>query len=176
MAYRTLGDLDAAHDAAQEAFVAAWRAIPRFRGDAAFSTWFFRILHNLCLDHAKRRERSRELPLDKRGDDDPAVPEVPDPGRGPAEETERAELHAQVHAALARLPAHFRLILTMFDIEGMSYGEIGAILRVPTGTVKSRLNRARHALRRQLAPAMEQLAARGSLPGQDAHAEGGGAS
>jgi len=175
MAYRTLGDLDAAHDAVQEAFVAAWRAIPRFRGDAAFSTWLFRIMHNVCLDHAKRRERSRELPIERRSDEDPAVPEVPDPGQGPAEAAEQAELHAQVHKALARVPAHFRMILTMFDIEGMSYEEIGAILRVPIGTVKSRLNRARHALRRQLAPAMEQLAGRGSLPGEHARAEGGGA-
>ncbi|MBD3177107.1 MAG: sigma-70 family RNA polymerase sigma factor [Armatimonadia bacterium] len=156
VAYRTLGDLDAAHDAAQEAFVAAWRSLRKFKGQSAFGTWLYRILHNACLDHIKRRKRRGEVSLDAADDDNPGPPEPADPALGPEGELDQDETQQLVHKALARLPDHHRQLLILFDIQGMTYQEICDIVGLPMGTVKSRLNRARHALRRELEPLLEQ--------------------
>jgi RNA polymerase sigma-70 factor (ECF subfamily) len=156
LAYRMLGDLDAAHDAAQEAFVAAWRSLGKFQEQSTFSTWLYRILHNACLDSLRRRGRRGEVSLDEGNDEERAIPEPADPGLGPDGEAERGETRDLVHRALVRLSPHHRELLILFDIEGMSYEEICKVVGLPMGTVKSRLNRARHALRHQLAPLLEQ--------------------
>ncbi len=159
VACRLLGDPALAHDAAQDAFVAAWRALPRFRGDANFSTWIYRILYNTCLDYSRRRRRNPELILGEPDPDGPPVPEQADPDPTPDLRLEQRELHRVIESALARLDEKHRTILVFFDIEGLTYEEIAAVLRLPIGTVKSRLNRARHALRRELAPMLEQTRA-----------------
>lgn len=158
IAYGVLGDLDAAHDAAQEAFVAAWRALGQFQGQAAFGTWLYRILRNVCLDIIRKRRMRAELALDagETYDVGPA-----DAAPGPLAEAELDERCALVRRALASLAPHHRELLVLFDIEGMSYQEMCEVVGLPMGTVKSRLNRARHALRHQLAPLLEQEAVHG---------------
>jgi RNA polymerase sigma-70 factor, ECF subfamily len=156
VACRLLGDLALAHDAAQDAFIAAWRALPRFRGDANFSTWVYRILYNTCLDYSRRRGRSLEVTFAEPDPDGPPIPEQADPDPTPDVRLEQRELHEMIESALGRIDPKHRAVLVFFDIEGLSYEEIAAVLRLPIGTVKSRLNRARHALRRELAPALEQ--------------------
>ncbi len=155
VAYRMLGERDAAHDVAQEAFLSAWKSLPRFRSDASFATWLYRIAYNVCLDHSRRTRRLPE-PLPARAPDEASSFDPPDPSPGPDSLAETSELQERVHEALARLPLKHRSLLVLFDIQGLSYEQIAEILRLPMGTVKSRLNRARHALREELAPLLEQ--------------------
>jgi len=163
LAYRLLGDLDAAHDVAQEAFVCAYRALGKFRGAARFSTWLYRIVYNLCLDELnRRRRRSAEHSLDNfyAADDSPML-DVPDPNPDPAEEVAVRLLQREIRRAVARLSPTHRAVLVMYDLQGLSYEEIAEVLRCPLGTVKSRLSRARLALRAELAGKLEQFAPRG---------------
>ncbi len=154
VAYRMLGEREAAHDAAQEAFLSAWKALPRFRADASFATWLYRIAHNVCLDHARRARRLPD-PMPSRAADEPSPLDPADPGPGPEAQAETSQLQRRVHEALGRLPVKYRSLLILFDIEGLTYEQITEVLGLPMGTVKSRLNRARHALREELAPILE---------------------
>lgn len=154
-----LGDADEAADAAQDTFVRAWKAIQQFRGDCAFSTWLHRIALNVTHDAATRRSRA---PLafsslappatgNTAGDADAdSIPDPSDPAEGPEQSAARRERRQAVRDALAQLPVHYRVVLVLFDMEGRSYEEAAALLELPLGTVKSRLNRARLALRREL--------------------------
>lgn len=158
-AYRVLGDIEAAHDVAQEAFVSAYRALPKFRGSARFSTWLYRIAYNLCMDELSRqRKRSVEQSLDSfyAADDSPTL-ELPDPDPDPAERAQMRELQLQIRQAIGRLPSVHRVVLVLYDLQGLCYEEIAQILSCPLGTVKSRLNRARLALRDELARTVEHL-------------------
>jgi len=156
IACRMLADPQAAADATQVAFVRAFEALPGFRRDAAFKTWVYRIAMNVCLDEIRRRESQ---PLSLTTEDDQgellAEREVPDDSDEPAGKAEQRERQAIVHSALARLPEDFRAIIVLYDINGLSYQEISDTLQIPLGTVKSRLNRARHALRDELEPHLE---------------------
>lgn len=152
-----LGHPEDAEDAAQTAFVRAFRALPRFRGDSQLGTWLHRIAANVALDTAKRRGRDpRPFSQWGAGDegDDPSI-HVPDAAPQPAEQIARRERQAVVRRALGELPPNHRAVITLFDIEGRSYEEAAAILGVPMGTVKSRLSRARDALRALLEPHRE---------------------
>lgn len=157
IAYRMLGDSQTAADATQVAFLKAFEALPGFRGDAAFKTWLYRIVVNVCLDEIRRREHQ---PLSLTTEEDEGEPplverDVPDESDEPAGLVEQRERQEIVHLALARLPEDFRAIIVLYDLNGLSYQEIGEALQIPLGTVKSRLNRARHALREQLEPNLE---------------------
>lgn len=157
LAYRMLGDHDRAADATQSAMLRAYRALPRFRHDASFSTWLYRIVTNVCLDQIRRQERgARSLTLV--GEDADATldeMDVPDNSGDPAASAEQQERQELVQAALLRLAPDHRAVLVMYDLSGLSYEEIAQALEIPLGTVKSRLNRARHALKEELAPHME---------------------
>jgi len=129
-------------DAVQEIFLKAYLALPRFRGEARFSTWLYRIAVNHCRDLA-RRSPPPEAELDEAR---LAAPEAgPEGESGPGPEESRA---GELERLLGALGEPKRRILVMREIEGMSYEEIGRILRIPPGTVRSRLNRARAALLR----------------------------
>ena len=157
VAYRMLGDHDLSADAMQVAFVRAYRAIGRFRREAGFSTWLYRIVTNVCLDQLRRNDRtSHSLTVQDEYDGD-ALEErdLPDGGADPAASVEQRERQKMVQTALMRLHPGHREILAMYDLSGLSYEEISEVLRVPLGTVKSRLNRARHALKDELAEHME---------------------
>ena len=137
LAYRLLGDRDRMDDALQEAYVNAYRALPRFRGGSKLGTWLYRIAYNACLDELARSRRVIELPLGE-------VREPADPRSGVAE---TVVSRGDLADALAALPPEDRAAVLMVDAHGFSYREAGEVLGVPEGTIASRLNRARAALR-----------------------------
>ena len=134
-AYRILGDRTAMDDALQNAYLNAFRAIRRFRGDASFKNWMYRIVHNACIDLIRKRRDDIEL------FDDVAV--VSDP-----ETVGIARL--DLVAAFERISFEHRSVLMLIDVEGLDYAEAAGVLSIPVGTVRSRLNRARAAMRREL--------------------------
>lgn len=145
-----LRDAALAEDAAQEAFVRAFRAIRRFKINEPFYPWLYRILKNACLSRLKRRRRV-EASLDSED-----APPVAGPPSDPAVTAGRKELRATIDAALARLSEPHREILYLAHFEELSYKEIAACLSIPIGTVMSRLWAARQALRKTLGPMMAQ--------------------
>ena len=144
-----LRDAALAEDAAQEAFVRAFRAIRRFRVQERFFPWFYRILKNVCLTVLKRRKR-RELSLDAED-----APPLAAPPSDPSARASRRELRAMLESAMERLSAAHREILHLSHFEELSYKEIAACLSIPIGTVMSRLWAARRALRVVLGPSLE---------------------
>lgn len=152
VAYRIVGDAELAADATQDAFVAAFRAIPQFRG-TTFRVWLLRIVTNHCLDALRARKRRPTVSLDALAQPDPASPHFADPAiladdsSDPAALAERRELAALLRRGLADLPDDQRVAVVLSDIEGASYEEIAAIMAVPVGTVKSRIARGRARLR-----------------------------
>jgi RNA polymerase sigma-70 factor (ECF subfamily) len=161
LAARMLGDADAALDAAQEAFVKAWRALPRFQGDARFSTWLVRIVINQCRNELRRRrtvKHGRPLSLDAPvaaldGDGRASLADgVAAAGPEPFEVARGREVERALERALAALDPEAREVVWLRDAEDLSYEDIAEVLDVPVGTVRSRLHRARAEVRRHLAP------------------------
>ena len=149
-AYRLIGDSDAAGDATQEAYVRAYSSLHTFRGNSSFSTWLYRIVVNVSLDLLRRRARAPErLTLVDEEHGEQWV-EVADRSADPHADVERRERQTAVLEGLKRVSEDHRTVLVLFDLNGLSYEEIAEILAVPLGTVKSRLNRARLALREAL--------------------------
>ncbi len=140
LAYRITGNREDASDAAQDAFVRAYQALPRYREDAAFSTWLHRIATNAALDLVRRRPASTHGEL---------RPEVP-AGDDLEAVVDRREITRRVHAALGHLAVEYRTAVVLRDLQGLAYAEIARILQVPLGTVRSRLARGREAMRAQL--------------------------
>lgn len=135
------GDADAAAELTQEAFVRAFSRLDQFAGGSSFYTWLWRLARNRALDLlARRRPRSADLQEGAWAADAPA----------PGDRMAGEELRAAVRAALGRLPAEQREILLLREFDGLDYQQIAEALDVPEGTVKSRLNRARAALRAAL--------------------------
>jgi RNA polymerase sigma-70 factor (ECF subfamily) len=143
---RILADPEEARDAAQDAFITAFRKLRQFRGDAAFTTWLHRIAVNACYD-ALRRAKRRPLPhaVDTAVDD--RTPEPGPPSPDPADEIAGT---VDVIRALASIPEDFRVVLVLADVEDLPYEEIARALEIPVGTVKSRVHRGRIALGRAL--------------------------
>jgi RNA polymerase sigma factor (sigma-70 family) len=147
LSFRMLNDADAAEDATQEVFLAAWRGIRRFRG-GSFVAWLLRIASNECFDVLRARRRRPSISLDATGEDEDVAPlQLADPGESPDERALRNELALEIQQQLQELSADNRLVLTLSDIQGYSYDEIVAVTGWPLGTVKSRLSRARAQLR-----------------------------
>ena len=147
LVYRLLGDYDEAAEVAQEVFLSAYKSIGQFRGDANFSTWLYRI----GLNHASTRRKSlnntqqRHVALD-------GTEVIADGVADPAKSFEHKEIQQQVQQALNRLdPADARIIL-LRDLQDVPYEDVAEMLDIPVGTVKSRLHRARQALKANLAP------------------------
>jgi RNA polymerase sigma-70 factor (ECF subfamily) len=144
-AYSLLGDPMAAEDAAQEAFIAAYRALSTFRG-GSFQAWFSRIVTNKCLDELRRRASHGTIPLlprNRYGEEIESPSWSVDPGEGPEVRLERAELADRIKRCLERLNPDQRAILVLVDVLSMSYREAAEATGWPLGTVKSRLARAR---------------------------------
>ena len=151
LALRMCGNPDDAFDLSQEAFFRAWRGLSGFQGEAAFSTWLFRLTANVCLDWLRAKKRRPTVSLTAVDDDGEEVQmEIADPGKSPEEILEAAEDRAALAKAMNQLPVEYRQILTMRAINDMSYTEIAEALQLREGTVKSRLSRARLALRNLL--------------------------
>jgi RNA polymerase sigma-70 factor (ECF subfamily) len=156
LAYRMIGDREEAHDIAQEAFVRAFAAIKGFRRGSSFSTWLYRVTTNACLDEIKRRRR-RPAPATSLLSGENLRQDPPDPAPDVAARVEAIERRQLVRRAIACLPLHHRLALVLYELQGCSYEEVAAIMKTNVGTVKSRLNRARLALKEALQPHLELL-------------------
>jgi RNA polymerase sigma-70 factor (ECF subfamily) len=152
LAYRMLGNAEDAQDVAQEAFLRIYDALPRFRGEASFTTWMYRIVTNVCHDELSRRRR-RPLAMTELESDagEGAAPdELLTSGESAEDTVMQQERRRALHRAIAALPPPFRAVLVLYDLQGFSYDEIAEMLRVNIGTVKSRLNRARNILREKI--------------------------
>ncbi|MCA2002054.1 MAG: sigma-70 family RNA polymerase sigma factor [Chloroflexi bacterium] len=148
-ALRILGDEDLAEDAAQEAFISAFRSVGAFRG-GSFKAWLLRTVTNACYDELRRRKRRPTTPLEPETNDGEEVDSprwLADPNMTPDQQFEADELEHAIQHCLDMLPAEFRAVVVLADIQGMDYAEVAAAARVPLGTIKSRLARARLRLR-----------------------------
>lgn len=154
LARRMLGDHEEALDATQEVFLRVFRGLPSFRGQAALRTWIWGIALNVCrtrLASGSRRLQQHRASLqtvDGEGDECPLP--LPDPGPGPEQAAYGAELRRALERALAALSPEHREIVVLRDVQGLEYEEMAAVLGCALGTVKSRLGRARAALRQAL--------------------------
>ncbi len=150
VAYRSALNAEDANDIAQDTFLKIWRSLSSFRGDCALSTWITRIAISCACDFARAKRRRAAVSLvteDADGEEHEIDVPVSDSAALPEEAVLRAEEIAAVREAIASLPEDFRLIVTMRDLGGMSYAEIAETLSLELGTVKSRLFRARAAVK-----------------------------
>jgi RNA polymerase sigma-70 factor (ECF subfamily) len=151
---RMLSDREEALDVSQDVFLSAYRNLESFRGDAALSTWLLRIAANRCLNRIRQRKSAaaHETPWPDAGEDGdaPAFQPAAAAGQGPEQIAESRETGEILSDALGRLDPGTRWMVLLSDVEGFSYEEIAEMASVPVGTVKSRLHRARMALRRML--------------------------
>lgn len=147
VALRMMRDREAALDATQETFLTLFRKADRYSGNAAVSTWLYRVATNTCLDQLRKQNRRRAEPLPEHHDE-------PDPAAG--EPFAAVEVRPDIDAALQSLPEDFRAAVVLADIEGLAIAEIGEILGIPPGTVKSRVFRGRRLLADKLGNLIDQ--------------------
>jgi RNA polymerase sigma-70 factor (ECF subfamily) len=161
IALRLLNDEDAAADAVQEALISAFRRFDTFRGDSLRS-WLARVVVNACYDEIRKKRRQHSVPLDQfnaEGDEIETSYWLVDPQADPEVQYESSELESAIQKSLNKLPAIYRLVLVLVDVEGLSYEEAASAAGVPVGTVKSRLARARLQMQKSLQTAGELLPA-----------------
>jgi RNA polymerase sigma-70 factor (ECF subfamily) len=148
-AYRMMGELDAAEDATQEAFISAFRSIQSYRG-GSFRAWLLRIVTNASYDELRRRQRRPTTPLEPVDSEEEEIESphwLADPSESPEDQAERMELDQAIQNCLKVLPPEFRAVVVLVDVQGFDYFEAAEVIRKPVGTVKSRLSRARLRLR-----------------------------
>lgn len=148
IALRTLGDEDRAADAVQDALISAFRSLHTFHG-GSFRAWLARTVINKCYDDYRRASRHPFIPLTPMLDGE-EVEEglwLRDPGPSLEEHFDTSELDQALQRCMQSLPFAARAVLALVDVDGLSYEEAAAVLRIPVGTVKSRLARARAAMR-----------------------------
>jgi RNA polymerase sigma-70 factor (ECF subfamily) len=164
-ALRILTDEDLAADAAQEAFLSAFRALNSYRG-GSFRAWLLRTVTNACYDELRRKQRRPTTPLEPENEDGEEVESprwLADPTASPEEQFDQAELEHAIQHCLGNLPTEFRTVVVLADIQGLDYKEVAVAVKKPLGTIKSRLARARLRLReclqgfRELLPAAFRL-------------------
>lgn len=151
---RILNDRDVSEDLAQEVFVRVYVHRRNYRRGSKFSTWLFTIAANLAKNEIRRRVRRRNwFSLDALQEvvGDSAI-QLADPKEGQDVSLQRTQLQEAVGRAIAVVPEKYRIALVLRDIEGFAYEEIGQMLGIPGGTVRSRINRARGILKRKLQP------------------------
>lgn len=159
---RMLNDPYEAEDVTQEAFLRAYKSLPRFRGASSFHTWLYRIASNLAIDVVRKRKRqdptfSLDEPLES--EDGEYERELPDETGGPEDRTSTRETRVAVRRAIMDLPEKLRDVMILYELQGETYEDIAGILDVPLGTVKSRLFNARNRLKESL----EELVEAGEL-------------
>lgn len=148
-AVRILGDDDMAQDASQEAFISAFQSIKSFRG-GSFKAWILRTVTNACLDELRRQKRRPTTPLEPEtsdGDEIDSPKWLADKSMTPAQKAEADELEHAIQHCLDALPSEFRTAVVLADLQGMDYAEVATASKVPIGTIKSRIARARLRLR-----------------------------
>jgi len=155
--YRMLGNHAEAQDVAQEVFVTVFKSIDSFRGESKLSTWLYRISANHCknrIKYLRRRAHKTTTELDAQAEralQNTSGSTLGEGQAGPAEVLEGAQLEQIVQRAIGKLEEEHRLLLLLRDVEEMSYEEIMQVTGLPEGTVKSRLHRARQALKEEIA-------------------------
>ena len=161
LAYHLSGNYDEASDIAQEAFIRVYRSLDAFRGEANFSTWLYRIVTNVFLDERKKQKVRSHSSLEEylELEDNTVTRQIEDPSPGPEQMVEQSERNTVVGDAVRALPEIQRAMIAMYHFQSLSYEEIAEVLNLPIGTVKSRLNRARLALKNKLEPVRELLGA-----------------
>jgi RNA polymerase sigma-70 factor (ECF subfamily) len=140
-----------AEDATQEAFLRAFQKLESFRG-GSFKSWIVRITTNVCLDELRRQKRHPAIPLEPVNDHDEEIEDahwMGDPGDLPEEQAIKAEKSSTIYRCIRRLPLEYQTVLILVDLQDFDYQEAAIILKVPIGTIKSRLTRARLKLRKQ---------------------------
>lgn len=155
LAYRLTGDEEDARDVVQETYLRAYRGLARFRGDAQFSTWLYRITANCATTHLGRRARHRHDPLP---DDAPLRDERP--AAQPELRLEHAGTRAELREALRRLPPKLRAVVVLRDVYDLPHEAIAAELGISESAAKVRLHRARRKLREELYPLPDEERAR----------------
>ncbi len=161
LAYRLTGNREDAGDVVQDAYVRAYRAIRRFRGDSSFSTWMYRITSNCASTHLSRRTRQRTEEL---SEDVPIVDLRPE--QDPSLRAEAAVLRHHIDRAIRALPERLRQVVVLRDLHDLSHSEIAAELGITTSAAKVRLHRARQRLRTVLQRTTEFGADQAALPDQ----------
>jgi RNA polymerase sigma-70 factor, ECF subfamily len=155
---RVLNDREVSDDLAQEVFVRVYVHRRNYRRGSKFSTWLFTIAANLAKNEIRRRVRRRNwFSLDALQEmvNDSAI-QLADPKEGQDVELQRAQLKQAIGRAIAAVPEKYRVALVLRDLEGFPYEEIGEMLKIPGGTVRSRINRARGILKRKLQPLLRK--------------------
>jgi RNA polymerase sigma-70 factor (ECF subfamily) len=149
-AYRYNGRFDEAEDLTQEIFLKVYRTLHTYKPDlGAFETWMMRVSRNCIIDHYRKLKTERRQTDSLEGEHE-QVAETGNRFANPAEALDQRELSERVHGALLRLSGDLREVLILRDLEGFAYEEIVEIVRVPIGTVKSRINRGRVEMARML--------------------------
>src|SRR6187397_2508455 len=165
LAYKFVGRHDEAEDLTQEIFLRIFKALHTFDRRANFQTWLISISRNLCIDHYRSRRKERET-MARDIDASNLTPASTD--RGPYSQLEQADVKQLIKTALAELPATLREAVVLRDLQEFSYLEIADRLQLPEGTVKSRINRGRLELARQLKRLQDKQAAPGRRRGATA--------
>jgi RNA polymerase sigma-70 factor (ECF subfamily) len=152
IAYRMTGDYDEACDVTQEAFLSAYKSIKKFKAEAKFSTWLYRIVVNYSKNRWKQLQSIAKRELVSTDDSgeieiEEALCQASANDTNPGAQMEKREREAQVQKCINSLDEEYREVLVLRDIQGLSYEEIKDILKIPEGTVKSRLSRARNTLK-----------------------------
>lgn len=151
LALRYLGNREDAMDASQEVFLRVFRFLPGFQEESGFSTWIYRIGVNVCKDMLTKRSRRNEQSIEMPDEEEESrTAEIADRRYDPEQLMEGQELRAVLADTIAELPEQQREMIVLRDIQGLSYEEIAQVLSLESGTVKSRLSRARENLRKKL--------------------------
>jgi RNA polymerase sigma-70 factor (ECF subfamily) len=146
VAYRILGNEEAATDATQDAFLRAYRSLHQFHGES-FKAWLLRIVTNCCYDQLRIQQRRPTTPIDDLIEDEEHTRVFEDPDQVPERYVETLELDGLIQQGLDTLPPDQRMIVVMSDVEGMNYEQIAQATTISLGTVKSRLSRGRAKMR-----------------------------
>ena len=146
------GSPEDAAELTQEAFFNAWQGLPGIHGESSFATWMYRLASNTAIDFLRREKRRKNISMTISLDDEEGArqAELPDYRPSPESEAERGELREAIRAGIQSLSEEHRQVLVLRELSGLSYAEIGEMLALEEGTVKSRIARARLALRKLL--------------------------
>ncbi len=157
VAYRIMGQQEAAADACQDAFLKAYKALKQYKG-GSFKSWLLRIVTNTCYDQIRYKSRRPSTSLeDMTENPNEHHPKLINGSEKPEDRVLRGELGDLIQAGISQLPEDQRVVLVLSDVQGFAYQEIAEIIGQPLGTVKSRLSRGRRRLREYLAEKKELL-------------------
>ncbi len=148
LVYRMVQNYEEASEITQEAFLAAWQGLPSFRGEARFATWLYRIAYNCALKQLEARKRDKALQAALQAEQ--ALDDLDIRQKQPDARLDARERQAVVQEQLSSLPAKYRIVLVLRHLQEMTYEEMAEILKMPVGTIKTHLFRARNLLKQRL--------------------------